>query len=211
MIIACAVASLVAAACGSQSPGPPSLRARLSSVPVARTDAAFISFNIDAAEVLMDRDKKRAPFPWSSPLLAARARHLAPMKLRIGGGDQSRVSYDDTFFTQELPKITSMARSMNASLVWGTKPDLKSAAALLQSPAAADIAEYEYGNEPSSDAPPSKATQLAGDFLQFHRLMQTHRPGVPLIGPDVGYGAWHSSCVPCCAARLLCRRRRRAG
>lgn len=168
---------------------------------ISHTNPAFISFNIDAAEILLDQQHPKSPsFPWASPLLIGRARHLAPWKLRIGGGAQSRIAYDEAFLARTLPLITGLARQANASLVWGTAPcsshracDLSHAEALLASEAADGIAEYEYGNEPSSSESIITATTLANNFVAFHKLLQKHRPGVPLIGPDVGFGAWHSS------------------
>ena len=66
--------------------------------------------------------RARGGFPWASKTLAARAKHLAPMKLRIGGGAQSGDVYDKAFLTQKLPLITAMAQAMGAKLVWGTAP-----------------------------------------------------------------------------------------
>jgi hypothetical protein len=164
--------------------------------PLSVVDPAFLSFNIDAAEL-------RQGFPWNSTVLAARARHLAPLKLRIGGGAQSHSVYDTAFLHHELPQITGLAAAMNASLVWGTAPcktpkqaknsstcDMRNAEALVQSAAAAGIAEWEFGNEPGAKGGVDSARFLARAFVQFKKLLASRFPHAPLIGPDVGYGAW---------------------
>ena len=166
--------------------------------PIAHTAADFLSFNIDAAE-LRPADPGGVDFPWASARLAARARHLAPHKLRIGGGAQSHSVYDAAFLTQKLPLITALARAMNASLVWGVAPCKKkgncpNVAALVGSAAAAGIAEWEYGNEPGPK--PGADVSLGDAFLSFKKLLAGRFPDAPLIGPDLGYGAWVRSAGP---------------
>jgi len=58
---------------------------------VAASYDAYVSFNIDAADLSTD-------FDWTSPRLASLAAQLAPALLRIGGGAQKNVQYDDAFF-----------------------------------------------------------------------------------------------------------------
>jgi hypothetical protein len=178
--------------------------------PISHIAADFLSFNIDAAE-LRPADAGGTDFPWGSARLAARARHLAPHKLRIGGGAQRGSVYDRAFLTGKLPLITTLARAMNASLVWGVAPcrqekgerdqgNCSNTAALVGSAAAAGIDEWEYGNEPgmpgSKTHGRSNVSDLGVAFLSFRTLLSSRFPSAPLIGPDVGYGAWAAPPAP---------------
>ena len=161
---------------------------------ISHTDPAYLSFNIDAAEL---RGAGSGGFPWASKTLAARAKHLAPMKLRIGGGAQSGDVYDKAFVTQKLPLITAMTQAMGAKLVWGTAPckqhgdkcDMANAEALVKSAAAAGIAVWVFGNVRNSLTPPPPPT--------------TTRPPTPPPPPDLSAPA---SADPCCACRSRVRR-----
>ena len=165
---------------------------------LSRTAADYLSFNIDAAELAAG---KRAPFPWSSPSLAKLTAHLAPAKLRVGGGAQSHTKYDAATLKQ-IGEIAAFKAAANVSLVWGTAPcgakrhgacDMANAKALLDSEPGAAIDEWEYGNEPG---PQGDAAELARNFLAFSKLLQAAHPGKPLVGADVGYGAWADPPLP---------------
>lgn len=141
----------------------------------------FLSYNIDAAEIWSD-------FTWNSTTLAARAKHLAPAFIRVGGGSQSRIKYDE-FLEKRFPLIVQLASDMNMSLIFGTAPKIDDPLRkLLSHPLAQKVAEWEFGNEPhvSEDS----METVGKDFLSFHALLvQMLGHDVRLVGPDVGFGA----------------------
>jgi hypothetical protein len=165
--------------------------------PIAHVDPAYLSFNIDAAE-LRGADPGGVDFPWSSKRLAARTRHLMPLKLRIGGGAQRSEVYSHDFLTQKLPLVTAMASNMGAQLVWGAAPckldgntcDMSNVEALVNSSAAVGISEWEFGNEPGPTNGAAGGRALGRAFVRFKQLLAARFPNSSLIGPDVGYGAW---------------------
>ena len=196
-------------------PSPPSQAAFLEvtvevgTAVVARTDAEFLSYNIDAFELVAPRSNSTTPFEWNSTRLAARARHLTPAKLRIGGGNQGDVVYNEAFLSNAWPAILNLGRDSGMDLVWGMAPSLSSASRLLAHPRSSEVSEWEFGNEPA----PSKccdgrdkcgcvatgccisAAELGRQFVQFSELLNRSLGGATgraprLVGPDVGYGAW---------------------
>lgn len=60
---------------------------------IATTDARFLSFNIDMAEVTGVAAGTGKPLDLSNPLLSQRIDDLVPAYLRIGGGSQACLTY----------------------------------------------------------------------------------------------------------------------
>ena len=185
--------------CATAAAGPTATAVIDTSAVLSRTAADFLSFNIDAAELVGAGGRV---FPWSSPWLAKLTAHLAPAKLRVGGGAQSHTNYHDAAILKQIGEIVAFKAAANVSLVWGTAPcgakkhgacDMANAKALLDSEPAAAIDEWEYGNEPG---PQGDAAELARNFLAFSKLLQVAHPGKPLVGADVGYGAWADPPLP---------------
>ena len=188
-------APLVRPMAAAAAAGPTATAQINTSAVLSRTAADYLSFNIDAAEL---GTGTYAPFPWSSPSLAKLTAHLAPAKLRVGGGAQSHTVYNAAMLKQ-IGEIVAFKAAANVSLVWGTAPcdakhcDMANAKALLDSEQGAAIDEWEYGNEPG---PQGDAAELARNFLAFSKLLQAAHPGKPLVGADVGYGAWADPPLP---------------
>ena len=44
--------------------------------------------------------------------------------------------------------------------------------------------------EPGAEGGPAAAQALGKAFVDFKKILASHFPHAPLIGPDVGYGAW---------------------
>ena len=188
-------APLVRPMAAAAAAGPTATAQINTSAVLSRTAADYLSFNIDAAEL---GTGTYAPFPWSSPSLAKLTAHLAPAKLRVGGGAQSHTVYNAAMLKQ-IGEIVAFKAAANVSLVWGTAPcdakhcDMANAKALLDSEQGAAIDEWEYGNEPG---PQGDAAELARQFVAFSKLLQAAHPGKPLVGADVGYGAWADPPLP---------------
>merc|ERR1719440_1321116 len=73
-------------------------------------------------------------------------------------------------------------------------PNLKESAKLVNHTDAGLIKEWEFGNEPSGTA--SDGKKLGMDFVSFRQQLSDRfgAKAMPkLVGPDVGYGAWHES------------------
>ena len=181
---------------------------------VARTSPEFLSFNIDAFELVAPRSNSSTPFAWGSTKLASRARHLLPAKLRVGGGNQGDVQYDAHFLAETWPAILDLARSSGMALVWGSAPSVSAAEVLAAQPRSSEVVEWEFGNEPapskccaeSATADPcgcrtqgccTNATVLGRQFVAFaamlNRTIQRRNiSSAPptVVGPDIGYGGW---------------------
>jgi hypothetical protein len=88
--------------------------------PVATSHDAYVSFNINAADLSTD-------FDWNPPRLASLAAHLAPALLRIGGGAEKNVECDDAFFDGPWQGVVSLAEALQpfgVDLVWSTNPNM---------------------------------------------------------------------------------------
>ena len=153
--------------------------------------SSFVSFNIDAADLSTD-------FDWASPRLAALASELGPGFLRIGGGAQKDVAYDDAFFEGPWQGVVTLAANLapaGIGIIWGMNPDFTQAAALLaREDIVPTVAQWEWGNEPHTDEDESQAVALANDFVAFRAALVARLgpENVVLAGPDVGFGTWHS-------------------
>jgi hypothetical protein len=105
------VALVLLVACAS-SPGAPAVPTRTSSppavtttAPVATVDERYLSFAVDAAQVvgstwwspvdkLAGGTTKVAPYDFTRPVLRALASQLAPAYLRVGGTESDKIYYD---------------------------------------------------------------------------------------------------------------------
>ena len=87
---------------------------------------------------------------------------------------------------------------MGAVLVWGAAPckldgkgcNLTNVEALVNCTVAAEIGEWEFGNEPGPTDGAAGGRALGRAFVSFKQLLAARFPNSSLIGPDVGYGAW---------------------